>query len=72
MTKFKVKLGAETTSTRVYVIMLVPWFWICREIYFGFKGPLGEEPFTQRLMSVKSGSDIPVKLQPLLIPLEIM
>lgn len=49
----------------------VPWFWICREINFGLRGPSGEEPFTQKLMSVKSGSDT-VKLQPLLTLLKMM
>lgn len=50
----------------------LPWFWICREINCGCRGPSGEEPFTQRLMSVKGGSDAPVNLQPLLMPLEMM
>lgn len=50
----------------------VPWFWICREMNCCCRGPSGEEPFTQRLMSVKRGSDVPVNLQPLLMPLEMM
>lgn len=50
----------------------VLWFWSCREMNFGCRGPSGEEPFTQRLMSVKRGSELPVKLQPLLMPLETM
>lgn len=49
-----------------------PWFWICREMYCGLRGPSGEEPFTQKMMLVKSGSDTPVKLQPLLTPFEMM
>lgn len=36
------------------------------------KGPLGEEPFTQMLTSVKRGSDVPVNWQPLLKPLEMI
>lgn len=52
--------------------MCIPWFWICREMYFGLRGPSGEEPFTQKMMLVKSGSVIPVKLQPLLTPFEMM
>lgn len=48
----------------------VPWFWICREVNFGLRGPSGDEPFTQKLMSVKRGSGIPLKLQPILTPLE--
>lgn len=46
----------------------VPWSWICRETNLGLRGPSGDEPLTQRLMSVKSGSDDSVKLQPRLSP----
>lgn len=47
----------------------VPWSWICREMNAGSRGPSGEEPFTQKMMSVKSGRYVHVKLQPLLTPL---
>lgn len=50
----------------------VPWFWICREMNFDLTGPSGDDPFTQMLMSVKIGSESPVKLQPLLTPLQMM
>lgn len=50
----------------------VPWFWICREMNCARRGPSGDEPFTQRLMSVKRGSEVPANLQPLLTPLETM
>lgn len=36
------------------------------------KGPLGDEPFTQMLTSVKRGSGVPVNRQPLLKPLEMI
>lgn len=48
------------------------WFWTWREMNLACKGPLGEEPFTQMLTSVKRGSDVPVNWQPLLKPLEMI
>lgn len=51
--------------------MHVPWFWICKEMNVGLRGPLGEEPLRQKLISVKSGRVIPVKLQPLLTPFKM-
>lgn len=52
--------------------MYVPWFWVCREMNSGFRGPSSEDPLTQKLISVKSGRDFPVKLHPLLTPSEMM
>lgn len=53
---------------KVWAGVSVPWFWICREMNLGLRGPSGDEPLTHRLMSVKSGSDDSVKLQPRLTP----
>lgn len=39
---------------------------------FGIRDPSPEDPFTQILISVKSGSDLPVKLHPLLTPSDMM
>lgn len=50
----------------------VPWFCVCREVKAGVSRPSWEVPFMQRLISVKSGRDFPMKLHPLLIPPEIM
>lgn len=59
------RLKAESERDR-------PWFWICREANFDLTGPSGDDPFTHMLMSVKIGSESPVKSQPLLTPLQMM